>query len=106
MLSTKEDGLLTPNIATVSVDASNDHDTADDTAGSINIPDAGIKTENEMEGDKTTSPSRKDEQPKQEYMTGLPFVITFGSLMLAALLSALNASMISTVGSPYASLDF
>ncbi|CAK7262928.1 hypothetical protein SEPCBS57363_000306 [Sporothrix epigloea] len=34
--------------------------------------------------------------PKPQYMTGMPFYITFGSLMTAALLAALNASTVGT----------
>ena len=37
-----------------------------------------------------------DSPEQQQYMTGIPFFITFGSLMLAALLAALNASTVAT----------
>lgn len=52
-----------------------------------------------IDGADDNGKKQQDETPKQEYMTGLPFIITFSSLMLAALLSALNASMVSTVSS-------
>ncbi|CAK7201788.1 hypothetical protein SEUCBS139899_004503 [Sporothrix eucalyptigena] len=64
-------------------------DTADDAKGETNI-------DSEKTDDNKKTVSCKDEPPKQEYMTGLPFYITFGSLMMAALLAALNASMIAT----------
>ncbi|KAL1911123.1 hypothetical protein Sste5344_002921 [Sporothrix stenoceras] len=83
MSSPKEDGVLTPGIATSSTDASHnerpvsaalDHDTADDTVGSNDIAKISTKPGNEnVTNDKTTDASKKDEPPKQEYMTGLPF---------------------------------
>ena len=70
-------------------------DTADDTTA--DDTNADEKTDDKDQDGNASSTSRKDGSPEQEYMTGLPFMITFGSLMLAALLSALNASMVSTV---------
>ncbi|ERT01410.1 hypothetical protein HMPREF1624_02656 [Sporothrix schenckii ATCC 58251] len=67
-------------------------DNAVDDTGS---PAGNAKDGDNVEGDKTAD-TEKSEAPTQQYMTGLPFVLTFGSLILATLLSALNASMIST----------
>lgn len=107
MLFTKEsDASSTPlDLARAPADASPneemdlavlDGDTADDTAGTAADAKTTGKTDGVDQDGKAVDASKKDDLLKQTYMTGLPFVITFGSLLLATLLSALNASMIST----------
>ncbi|CAK7217353.1 hypothetical protein SCUCBS95973_003120 [Sporothrix curviconia] len=68
--------------------------TTDDTAD--NKETALDDTTSKDDKDVKDGTSQENEPPKQQYMTGIPFYVTFGSLMLAALLTALNASTIAT----------
>ncbi|CAK7236099.1 hypothetical protein SBRCBS47491_009521 [Sporothrix bragantina] len=77
-------------------DETADITTDDNTDGREKPSDKNIdKNKNDDNNGKDVK-SQSKEPLKQQYMTGLPFYLTFGSLMLAALLAALNASTIAT----------
>lgn len=83
----------TPGITMISTDSPQNEQLADAAGDTTDTAD-----DKNEKGNNAVGSSTNEDTSKQQYMTGMPFVITFGSLMLATLLSALNASMLSTVG--------